>query len=76
MFAGMELKFPSFDKFYKMIKCVDDLISNNEKVDSKYSDKISDEVDMVKKGGILKFDMNDRELFPFGREGIILGADQ
>lgn len=70
MFAGLQINFPSFTKFYSIIRNIEKMM-DGEEVQWKYAERISKEIDQARSLGRVELDFNDRELFPFGREGII-----
>jgi hypothetical protein len=65
LFAGLTVKFPSIEKFLKMVKDVQAVVSG-ENVSSAVG-KFAMEV-LAK--GRLEFDLNDRKRFPLGRLGL------
>jgi hypothetical protein len=65
LFAGLTVKFPSLERFLRMVKDVQRVFSGI-KVDSavgKFAEKVIEE-------GSVEFDLNDRERFPLGRLGL------
>jgi hypothetical protein len=65
LFAGLVVKFPKVEKFLRMVKDVQVVLSGG-KVDSaigRFAERVVSE-------GRLEFDLSDRERFPLGRLGL------
>jgi hypothetical protein len=65
LFAGLEVKFPRVEKFLRMVKDVQVVLSGG-RVDSavgRFAERVVSE-------GRLEFDLSDRKRFPLGRLGL------
>jgi hypothetical protein len=71
LFAGLTVKFPRVERFLKVVKDVQAIISG-EKVDS----AVGRFTERVLSGGRLEFDLDDRIRFPLGRLGLYCGDDE
>ncbi len=74
MFSGMDIKFPSFNKLYGIIKNIDNILAGHQ-VEWKYGNKIKKEIEQLLQDKQIELNLNDRTLFPFGKEGIIDGEE-
>lgn len=77
MFAGMNVKFLTFEQLLRMIKTVDKWLDEGKVDDTRAGKCLNDIVEGVdKEGEWFVISALDREWFLFGKEGLIVGSDE